>query len=117
MLSFVGLDPRIRNHAEATVEYARRLGIPVEVTSVRRYEAEQRALRKKWEAGKWPYPVAQVGQSAHQWGVAWDSTVKPEHQATWDAIRRAMGWLVPSGDIVHAEVPGWRSYSSGLRYS
>lgn len=117
MIAFLGLDPRLRPYAEATVEYARKLGIAVEVTSVRRTADEQRALRRKYEAGKWPYPVAEVGQSAHQWGVAWDSTVDPKHQATWDAIRRAMGWRVPSGDIVHAEVPGWQSYSSGLRYS
>jgi D-alanyl-D-alanine carboxypeptidase len=115
MVAFNGLDPRLRDHAQATVEYAQRLGISPEITSVRRYQAEQAALYKKRQAGRWPFPVAVPGTSAHQYGVAWDSRVKPEHQALWTAVRRAMGWFVPDNDVIHAEYPGWQQYASSLR--
>lgn len=117
MLAFAGIDPRLRDHAEATVTYANRLGISPVVTSVRRSASEQGRLYANWKAGLNKYPVAPVGSSAHQYGVAWDSTVPPQHQALWNAIRRAMGWTVPDGDEVHAEYPNWAAYKPALRYT
>jgi LAS superfamily LD-carboxypeptidase LdcB len=99
------------------VLYGQKLGLSVEVTSARRVQAEQQRLYAQYLAGRSSYPVAAPGQSAHQYGVAWDSTVPPAQQETWNAVRRAFGWLVPTNDLIHAEVPGWQSYRSGLRYS
>lgn len=117
MITLAGIDPRLRAHAEATVAYAERLGLSPVVTSVRRSASEQARLLANWKAGLNKYPVAPVGQSAHQYGVAWDSTVPPDQQALWNAIRRAMGWMVPEGDIVHAEYPNWAAYKPALRYT
>lgn len=117
MIALAGLDARLRPYAERAIEYAHRLGVTVEVTSVRRSEDEQRRLYQRWLAGKNRYPVARPGESAHQYGAAWDSTVKPEHQDLWNAIRRAFGWNVPGNDLVHAELPDWDAWRSALRYS
>jgi hypothetical protein len=117
VVSFTGLDERLRARAEATVAYALKLGVRVEVTSVRRYQAEQVRLYQKRQAGRWPYPVAVPGTSAHQYGVGWDSVVAPAQMPLWTAIRRAMGWTVPDNDDIHAEYPGWQQYSDSLRFS
>lgn len=117
MIAFTGIDPRLRERAELTVLYAQRLGIPVEVTSVRRTEGEQRKLYAKFQAGKAKYPTAPPGTSAHQFGVAWDSVVPERWLPTWTAIRRAMGWKVSESDIIHAEAPNWRAARPWLQYS
>lgn len=117
MLQLAGLDTRLREHAERTVEYARQLGVAPVVTSTRRSASEQARLYANWKAGLNKYPVAPVGQSAHQYGVAWDSVVPPEQQALWNAVRRAFGWYVPEGDLVHAEFPNWTAYRAVLAYS
>lgn len=111
------MDERLRNHAEDTIAYAHRLGIDPIVTSVRRNEAEQRKLYAVYTSGRSRYPASPPGQSSHQYGVAFDTSVPAHQLATWTAVRRAFGWLAPDSDTVHAEWPGWRSYVSDLRYS
>lgn len=117
MLAFAGIDPRLRAHAEATVAYAAKFGIVPNIVSVRRNAGEQAKLYANYQAGLSRWPAEPPGESAHQYGVAWDSTVKPEHQETWNAIRRAFGWIVPPQDIPHAHYPNWRAVRSALRYS
>lgn len=117
MLQVNGLDSRLREHAEQTFAYAFALGLHPVVTSVRRSEQEQRRLYQAYVSGKAKYPAAPPGNSAHQWGVAFDSVVPAEELAAWTAVRRAFGWLAPDSDTVHAEWPGWQSYISVLRYS
>lgn len=56
-----------------------------------------------------PYPVSRPGNSAHNYGMAFDSDVPPKYMPEWIAIRRAVGFTVPANDEVHGEVPGWRS--------
>ena len=117
MIALSGIDPRLRSLAETTVLYGQKLGVQVEVTSVRRNDAEQRKLYARYQAGKSAYPVAAPGTSAHQYGVAWDSVCPPAQQELWNAIRRAMGWTVPTNDQIHAELSDWRSYLPALRFS
>lgn len=117
MLAFAGIDPRLRAHAEATVAYAESVGIKPNIISVRRNYGEQAKLYANYRAGLSKWPAEPPGESAHQYGVAWDSTVKPEQQAAWNAIRRAFGWYVPEQDAPHANYPNWRAVRSALQYS
>ena len=94
------------------------------VTSVLRDSTKQAELRRQYESclarGEtvWPgnpdprcrYPANQVGDSAHEYGLAWDSTCDPARLPDWIGIRRAVGWQVPDNDPIHAELPGWRNY-------
>lgn len=122
MLSLRGLDPRLRQYAEGAVSEATRTGLAVTVTSVRRTWAEQSELRDAYKAcvasGQFGsssrpgcvYPANAPGDSAHNYGWAWDSWVPPEQMASWILIRRKWGWHVLENDDIHAEVPNWRKY-------
>lgn len=119
MIALRGLDPGLRPWAEYAVRWARYVGIPVRVTSVVRTWAEQAVLYRRYRAARdsgqfpsasVPYPANPPGQSAHQYKMAWDSTVAPEFQTDWNRIRSHLGWSVPSNDVIHAEYPGWRKY-------
>jgi len=117
MLGFAGMDARLRAHAEATVSYAEKFGIVPVIVSVRRNAVEQQKLWQNFQAGRSKWPANPPGDSAHQYGVAFDTTVKPEHQEAWNFIRRGFGWTVHESDIPHAEFPNWRQYRSLLVYS
>lgn len=56
------------------------------------------------------WPANRPGDSAHQFGLAFDSWVPDEHVAVWAEIRRRLGFRVPDHDVIHAEVPEWRQY-------
>lgn len=97
-------------------------GIMPTVTSGYRDLDHQRQLRDLWvKSGKNPHPVRYAGQtvypanapgdSAHNWGLAWDSDVPDQYMPLWRDVRRYVGWVLsePAGkDDVHAEWPGWR---------
>jgi hypothetical protein len=82
--------------------------------------SEQRLLRDNYEAcirsgnfGKTRecrYPANRPGDSAHNFGLAWDSTVDPRYQGWWDYVRRALGFEVLENDRIHAQLPNWRRY-------
>jgi len=115
-----GLHSDVRDAAEYAHEIAEYNGISPRVSSGYRSWAEQTKLRSNHERcvrdGNFPsapdcrFPANRPGDSAHNYGLAWDSVVAPDHQATWDAIRRYVGFDVPSNDLIHGEVPGWRQY-------
>lgn len=105
-----GMDARVRPFAEYSHQIADYYGIPVTITSVYRSIQEQRALYLKRQAGQHPYPVAPPGASAHNFGMAWDSYVQPEHQDDWDAIRRWVGFYVPENDRIHGAVYHWHQH-------
>lgn len=115
-----GLHPNLRPYAEYAVEVARKYGVPVEVTSVYRSVSEQSELYDNYQRclregrfGREPgcmYPANRPGDSAHNFGLAWDSTVPARYQAWWDYVRRAMGFEVLSNDRIHAQLPSWRRY-------
>lgn len=118
--------PGARERAAQTIAYARQLGIEVVVTSVVRSRKEQRELRDAYDAcvaagregepGVCQYPANRAGDSAHEYGFAWDSTpVKKEQMDAWIRVRKLFGWRVPNNDPVHAEVPRWRDALAWLR--
>jgi len=115
-----GLHPDVRAGAEFALDIARFNRISPRVTSVTRTWANQVRLRRNFERcveeGRFPsppdcrFPANEPGDSAHQFGLAFDSVVEPDDQAIWDAIRRWVGFGVPLNDRIHAEVPGWRRF-------
>jgi len=113
MFALKGLDLQVREQAEEAFKLAHCYGIVPVVTSVVRGWAEQLRLREKWERGESKFPANRPGDSAHQYGLAFDSYVPDEQMACWVEIRRLVGLRVPEGDLIHAERPEWRS-SSGL---
>jgi len=128
MMQLAGLDPELRPYAEAAISTARQYGISVTVTSARRTWAQQTELREHWlrcvSAGKaystdpalhCQYPANAPGDSAHNYGLAFDSVVEPRFQHAWNVIRQWHGFRVPENDIIHAEVPNWRAYATEWR--
>lgn len=136
-IDFAGMHPELRPYAEYCLKLARINGLHVTVTSVQRGWAEQTQLRARYERclalyGRTGpdlpqachYPANAPGDSAHQpWGggdgrfgaLAFDSSVPESEQATWDAIRRYVGFRVPANDHVHAELPNWRQQVAQVR--
>lgn len=105
-----GLDPVVREAAELALAVARHFHIPVTVTSSFRSLEEQARLRRQWLAGGSPFPANRPGDSAHNFGWAFDSVTEPSLQADWNLIRRWVGFHVPENDQIHAEVPNWRRF-------
>lgn len=100
---------------------ARHYGVPVTVTSTLRPWEQQAELRRRWEAAGRPSRCVQTrtgtvcpanapGDSAHEWGLAWDSEVPPYARRWWDYVRKLAGFATFPHDEVHAEVPNWRQY-------
>lgn len=126
MIAFRSMHPELRPYAEYAHEIARTYGLNPEVTSVTRSWTDQSKLRANYEAcvarGLFPggaslgpglscrYPANRPGDSAHNYGVAWDSWVPAQEMPLWVAIRRYVGWAVPDNDQIHAELPNWRTY-------
>ena len=109
MFALRGLEPDVRQLAECAVQVANSVGIEPVITSTRRSWAEQTVLRHRWEAGLSAFPANRPGDSAHEYGLAWDSWVPDDQMARWKLIRECVGFRVPEGDLIHAERPNWRS--------
>lgn len=105
-----GLSPNVRAAGETALELARYFQVPVTVTSTYRSLQEQRRLRQLWEAGLSRFPANRAGDSAHNFGWAFDSVTQPSLQRDWNLIREWVGFAVPSNDEIHAEVPNWRRF-------
>ncbi len=116
-----GLEPEVREAAEFTLQVARFFGIEPRITSTVRSFAKQLQLRQNFERcvrqGRFPsppdckFPANRPGDSSHNFGLSFDSVVRPDQQASWDAIRRWVGFRVPENDLIHAEVPEWRRFT------
>lgn len=121
-----GIDPRLLPYAEEALKWARNalagagIDATITVTSVRRSWQRQQELREKWEScvargeptPPCAYPANRPGDSAHNYGWAWDSVIDPpEAMDWWVRVREAFGWRVPPNDLIHAEVPDWRRYA------
>lgn len=115
-----GLSPLIRPGAEWTIRVAEYYGIPVTVVSGYRSLESQRALRAKYDQcvatgqfGRTPecrYPANRPGESAHNYGLAFDAVVPEEWWPAWTWIRQYAGFRVLPNDRPHAEHPEWRSF-------
>jgi len=120
------MQPDLRELAELSLQIARDyFGFSPFVTSsyrswesqTRLWKARERELECRQRTGKadcgiQSYPVNRPGDSAHNFGLAFDSTVEPQHQYLWDVIREVCGFRVPQNDRIHAELPNWRSFVS-----
>jgi len=111
-----GLHPEVRERAELVLAWANRFGIRPIVTSGFRSFNQQAALRLRFEAGLSRFPANRPGDSAHNFGLAWDAVLPaplgdlPNFEVWWEAVREFYGFNVPSNDTIHAEVPGWRRF-------
>lgn len=135
-MQLAGLEPEVRERAQLALDWASYLKIPVTITSVTRSWANQTRLRSQYEAclargekvvpgnpnPACRYPANKPGDSAHNFGLAWDSWVPDgqwrEGYSFWDAwiyLRRWAGFTVPDHDRIHAEVPSWRNFAGNLR--
>lgn len=101
--------PEVRRWAIIAARVAAALGVRVRFTSGFRSFIEQQLLRQRFERGESRFPANRPGDSAHNYGLAFDSTVAPEHERLWRRIREIVGFHVPSNDEIHAEVPNWRA--------
>lgn len=108
------LHPAVAQAARDALAWAEYYDIPVTVTSGNRTCAEQAELRRKYELGLSRWPANRPGDSAHQYGLAFDSTTPDgpggQWDSTWITIRRWIGFNVPQNDIIHAELPAWRDF-------
>lgn len=115
-----GLNPTVREAASWCLDVAEYYGIPVTVTSGYRSFAQQQQLRTNFEKcvasgrfGQGPdckYPANRPGESAHNYGLAFDSSVPAEWMPAWTYIRQYAGLHVLPNDPPHAEYPQWRNY-------
>jgi len=117
LIQLRGLDSRVRPYAEYAFEIARAYGITPTITSTYRSWAEQQKLRSRWERGESRFPANRPGDSAHNYGWAWDAVVPASQQSLWNQIRAYVGWEVLPNDIIHAQVPNWRQYRQSAHQS
>jgi len=119
-LKLAGLEPSVRAAADWALGIADQYRVPVTVVSGFRSRAEQTRLRRNYEQclasgrfGTGPdclYPANRPGFSAHEYGLAFDSTVPREFEGWWAYVRQAAGFHVLPDDLPHAEAPNWRDY-------
>lgn len=116
MIALRGLHPQVRERAELTLAWANQYGIRPYVTSGYRSWTEQAQLRQKYLSGQSRFPANAPGDSAHQYGLAFDSALPndirnlPGADEWWAAVREAYGFKTYANDGPHAEVPGWRQF-------
>jgi len=101
------LVPELVDAAQALVDAAGAAGLQPRVTSTLRSHAEQKRLYRRFLAGQQGFPVAPPGQSAHEYGEAFDLVVSPmgalaDVGYTWQ--QWGGGWN--PADAVHFELPG-----------
>jgi hypothetical protein len=103
----IDLVEELQGPANDLVDAAGRAGLLPRITSTVRSNSEQRRLYNRFLAGQAGYPVAPPGQSAHEYGLAFDMVVSPMEAladvgATWQSW--GGGWN--PADAVHFELPG-----------
>jgi len=105
--SLSDLDPELASFARDLVDAAGRAGLQPRITSTIRSHSEQRRLYNRFLAGQAGYPVAPPGQSAHEYGLAFDMVVSPmEALADVGYTWRQWGGGWNGSDAVHFELPG-----------
>jgi len=105
-----GLDSRIRPYAEWAFAIADYYNISPTVTSTYRSWEQQERLYETFRRGEATFPANRPGDSAHNYGWAFDTVVPRSQQSLWDEIRAYVGFEVLPNDIIHAQVPNWRQY-------
>jgi len=100
------LQPWLMPYAEWLVWAAPYAGArTVRITSVTRSRAQQRALYRRFLAGRSRFPAAPPGRSKHEYGLAWDMVTEP-----FSVLDTLGGWWKQLGgtwnpsDRIHFEV-------------
>jgi len=105
--SLSDLDPELAAFARDLVDAAGHARLQPRITSTIRSHSEQRRLYNRFLAGQAGYPVAPPGQSAHEYGLAFDMVVSPmEALADVGYTWRQWGGGWNPADAVHFELPG-----------
>lgn len=110
MLELGALHPVVASYADYTLQLGQYLGLRPQLTSTYRSLQEQQRLYDAYLRGESRYPANRPGNSAHNYGLAWDSWVPDADMPLWTTVRRWIGWRVPDNDLIHAEVRGWRNF-------
>lgn len=122
-MAITDLLPPVKALMDVTIQVGEYFGLTPTVTSTFRSIAKQQRLRAAYESclaqgqiigpsnadANCRYPANAPGDSAHNFGLAWDSSVPDDQYPMWNAVRSALGWTLDPNDRVHAEVPGWRA--------
>lgn len=122
-MAITDLLPPVRALMDTTIAVGQYFGLTPTVTSTFRSISKQAQLRAAYESclargatigpsnadPNCRYPANAPGDSAHNFGLAWDSSVPDDQYPDWNAVRAALGWTLDPNDRVHAEVPGWRA--------
>lgn len=104
------LHPQVKEAADWALSWAEYYGVPVTVTSGFRTWQDQERLYADYMAGRSRFPANRPGDSAHNFGLAWDSWVPEEYRSWWEYVRKAAGFEVLPNDWIHAQVYNWRKY-------
>lgn len=118
-MQLAGLHPVVRARAEEAMKWARLNGFTPTITSTKRDWATQERLYATYQRclangtfgqpGECRWPANRPGDSAHQFGLAFDSWVPDQFVPVWKEIRQRLGFRVPDHDVIHGEVPDWRT--------
>ena len=110
-MSLDSLIPELVPAARDLVRAAGAAGLQPRVTSTIRSHSEQKRLYDRYLAGQSEYPAAPPGQSAHEYGWAFDMIVTPMDSlsdvgAYWE--QEGGVWGGHYGDPIHFEYPGFK---------
>ncbi len=118
--SLGGIHNALRPNAQWALDVAAAFRVPVRVTSVFRGWNAQQRLRDRFERcvaqgrfgrpGPCRWPANRPGDSAHNFGFAWDSVTPAVYQQWWTRVRVLAGFEVLPNDPPHAQLPNWRSF-------
>lgn len=105
-----GLNDQVRARASWALDVADYYGVPVTVTSGFRSLDAQRRLYDAYRLGTSKWPANRPGDSAHNFGLAFDSVVPDYLWPWWTTVRQAAGFEVLPNDVPHAQAPNWRDF-------
>lgn len=108
MIHLRGLDSRVRPYAEWAMAIANYYNVDPTITSTYRTWENQQNLYDRYLRGESSFPANRPGDSAHNYGWAFDSVVPRSQQDFWTEVRQYVGFEVLPNDIIHAQVPNWR---------
>jgi hypothetical protein len=112
--SLDALDPDLRAAALSLDDAVHSSGLQGRFTSTLRTHAEQARLYRRWLHGLSPLPAAPPGQSAHEYGLAFDYLVIPNEYTrdVADYAIRELGLAWKAADPVHYEIPGASAWAA-----
>ena|SRR2546425_9590079 len=107
--SLNGLIPELAAAARDLDREVHSAGLQGRFTSTLRTHAEQKRLWDRYQRGEAEFPAAPPGQSAHEYGYAFDYVVSPyEYQEDVGAVWKDWGGIYNRSDAVHFEYPGFQ---------